>query len=241
MIEAAPPPSETPRVPAKPVVCRPAAFELFREQLPRLEETEALWRAAAAVSFHALDDVSIDDLDRRFEALAASVREGARSGRDVARLAHLHSVLFEDQGFAGDFERYSSPLNSYLSTVLESRRGLPILLSLVYKVVAERAGLYVEGINSPGHFLARVSVDGRWLIVDPFFRGQSLSRDEALERLGQLTGHNYFGQYELLQPATHHQWLARILANLQNSFATAGRQNDLTAMSELQQLLWETA
>lgn len=78
------------------------------------------------------------------------------------------------------------------------------------------------------------------MIVDPFFHGQALTRDEALERLSHLTGQSYFGREEVLQPATHHQWLARILTNLQNSFASEGRQNDLTAMTELQELLWDS-
>ncbi|MFO0871442.1 MAG: transglutaminase-like domain-containing protein [Pirellulales bacterium] len=225
----------------KPVDCRPEAYVLFREQLPLLETLDGLWRSAAAVALHAIEDLSLEDVDQRLEALAERVRAGSRSGRDVARVTYLHEVLFEEEGFCGDFERYSSPLNSYLPVVLESRRGLPILLALVYKVVGERVGLRVEGIHSPGHFLARVAVDGQWMIVDPFFHGQVLTRDEALARLSQLTGHSYFGQDDVLQTATHRQWIARILANLQNSFATAGRQNDLSAMSELQELLWASA
>lgn len=231
---------ENPAVNQKPLDCRREAYELFREQIPQLDATQHLWRGAAAIAMHAMEDVSVEDLDQRFEALAQRIRPRVRSGREVALVAHLHAVLFEEEGFGGDFDRYSSPLNSYLPVVLETHRGLPILLSLVYKVVGERIGLQVEGINSPGHFLTRVAIDGQWMIVDPFFHGQALTRDEALERLTHLTGQNYFGQEQVLQPATHHQWLARILNNLQNSFATEGRQNDLSAMTELQKLLWDS-
>lgn len=238
MIEGNPP--ENPAVSHKPLDCRREAYELFRDQIPHLDATDHLWRAAAAIALHAIEDVSVDELDQRFEALAQRIRQRVRSGREVAWVAHLHAVLFEEEGFGGDFDRYSSPLNSYLPVVLETHRGLPILLSLVYKVVGQRVGLHIEGINSPGHFLSRVAIDGQWMIVDPFFHGQALTRDEALERLTHLTGQNYFGQEQLLQPATHHQWLARILNNLQNSFAAEGRQNDLSAMSELQKLLWDS-
>ena len=56
-----------------------------------------------------------------------------------------------------------------------------------------------------------------------------------------LLSHSYFGREECLHPATHHQWLSRILANLQNVFASEGRQNDLSAMGELQKILWDDA
>ena len=54
------------------------------------------------------------------------------------------------QQFGGDGAVYSSPLNSYLPAVLETRRGIPITLALIYKAVAERVGLEVDGINLPG-------------------------------------------------------------------------------------------
>lgn len=223
-----------------PLVCRPEAYWLFARHLPTLDETDSLWRAAAAVSMHSLDHVSLDALDDRLTELADRVREGAKSGRETARLAHLHDVLFEQERFAGDTSNYYSSLNSYLPAVLENRLGIPIMLSLIYKVVGERAGLRVEGINAPGHFLVRVFADGGWLIIDPFFQGQSLSRDEAIARLSELTGQPMGIHKEVLLPANHHQWLSRILANLENIFAAEGRQRDLAAMSELKRLLWDS-
>lgn len=225
----------------KPMVCRPEAFWLFSQQLSQLYTADGLWKAVTAISMHALDDVDLHDVDQRFNTLAERILAGARSRRHEALLAHLHCVLFEQEGFAGDTDTYNSPLNSYLPAVIESRRGIPILLSLVYKVVAERVGLHVEGINSPGHFLVSVLADGKWLIVDPFFHGQMLTREEALERLTDLTGQPLSGQMHALKPATHYQWLARVLNNLQNVFAAEGRQSDLAAMNELQKLLWESA
>ena len=62
-------------------------------------------------------------------------------------------MLFEVFGLRGNAEDYYNPANSYLCDVLATRRGLPITLSLVYKLVAEGVGLEVHGVNAPGHFL----------------------------------------------------------------------------------------
>ena len=45
------------------MVCRPEAFRMFAQHLESLQQTESLWRAAAAVSMHSLDHVSLDALD----------------------------------------------------------------------------------------------------------------------------------------------------------------------------------
>lgn len=225
----------------KPEVCRPEAYWAFAANLASLPETDSLWKAAAAVSMHSLDDVSFADMEMRFATLAERVRAGSPSGRSTARLAHLHDVLFEQESFQGDTENYYSSLNSYLPAVLENRLGIPIMLSLVYKVVGERVGLRVEGINSPGHFLVRVLVEGNWLIVDPFFQGQVLTKEEAVARIQGLTGRFSTGVRDVLRTANHYQWLSRVLSNLENIFAAEGRQRDLTAMIELKRLLWESA
>jgi regulator of sirC expression with transglutaminase-like and TPR domain len=121
--------------------------------------------------------------------------------------------------------------------VLNSRLGLPVTLSLIYKAVGAWSGLEVEGINAPGHFLVRVRCHERWMIVDPFFGGQMLTRDEAYDRLDRVHGRAIPRREEFLATATHEQWIARILGNLRQLFATEGRRDDLAAMTELSQAL----
>jgi regulator of sirC expression with transglutaminase-like and TPR domain len=152
----------------------------------------------------------------------------------------MHAVLFEEEGFAGNMDRYYNALNSYVPAVLNTRRGLPILLSLIYKVVGQWAGLTVEGVNAPGHFMVRVRCDNAWMIVDPFFGGQMLTSDEAFDRLDRVAGRPLPRTDEMLATPTHKEWLVRILGNLRQLFATEGRRDDLAAMTELANAL-ETA
>jgi regulator of sirC expression with transglutaminase-like and TPR domain len=221
--------------------CRPEAYQLFAAQLPEINRTENLWKATAAIAMHAIDDVRIDDIDGRFAELADRVRRGAASGQEVAVQAHLHRVLFEEEGFVGNLKNYRNALNSYLPVVLETRCGLPILLALVYKVVAERVALRVEGVNSPGHFLCRSYIDGRPMLIDPFFGGELLTAEEARQRLAHIVEVMARPDHELFPFASNRQWLARILANLQRLFQDENRRNDLQAMNELQSVLSSAA
>jgi len=217
--------------------CEPEAYRFFAEQLPFLHKSQGLMRAALAISMHALDDVDPKRIEQRLDILGLRVRERCRTRRDAAILANMHAVLFEEEGFAGDMERYYTALNSYLPAVLNTRRGIPTLLSLIYKVVGEQAGLTVQGINAPGHFMVRVRCDNAWMIVDPFFGGQMLTRSEAFDRLDRVAGRRLPRSSQMLATATHQQWLDRILGNLRQLFATEGRRDDLAAMTELAQAL----
>ena len=67
----------------------------------------------------------------------------------------LNAYLFDEEGFTGNRDRYDDPSNSFLNEVLERRTGIPITLALVYMEVARRAGIQIEGVNFPGHFLMR--------------------------------------------------------------------------------------
>jgi regulator of sirC expression with transglutaminase-like and TPR domain len=222
----------------RPVVCSRAAFDLFDRQLGQIESTPALVRGAIAISLHALDDVDLEHVESYFRSLADRVR-GRVHGRQVqARLAHLHDVLFEEEGFTGNVTDYYSPLNSYLPAVVESRLGIPITLSLVYKAVATQLNLEVVGLNVPSHFLIEVRAGNDRLIVDPFLRGQLVTVEEVVARLGSPSPLiARFVRSGCLPVATHKQWLARMLANLQHFFSNSGRTDDFAAMTELQQLL----
>jgi len=221
----------------EPIYCRPEAYRLFVDALGELWNTGGLLRAAIAVSMHALDDISPESVEARLYALSERVRQRSPSGKVQAIQANLHAVLFDEEGFAGNLDQYYNALNSYVPAVLNTKRGLPIVLALIYKVVGDWAGLTIEGVNAPGHFLTRVQCGDRWMIVDPFFGGQVLSREEAFQRLERVAGRRLPRHDEMLATPTHEQWLVRLLGNLRQLFATEGRRDDLAAMTELLQAL----
>lgn len=235
-----------------PLHCRPDAFEALAVELEALDTTRGLLRCAVAVSMHQLDNVSMADVEAEIDALAESIAERVQGHEPRALLAHAHAVLFDEAGFVGNTENYYHPFNSYLPKILKSRQGLPITLTLLYKCVLESLGLRVWGINMPGHFLAGVR-DGAaalqpqstnpegpagesqpaMMLIDPFDGGKMLSRDDAFSRIEKIAGGAVARDEALLRPATHGQWLIRILQNLAGSFTQLNRRDDTAAMHEL--------
>jgi regulator of sirC expression with transglutaminase-like and TPR domain len=227
-----------------PAYCHPAGYAAFSREMPHVETTTGLFRAAFAISQHEQPMGDVSPAEATIAELAETVRRRVRSPNVEAKLAHLHDVLFDVVGFVGNVEDYYNPANSYLPEVMRTHRGLPITLVLVYKCVAERVGLAVRGINSPGHFLAAVRSDQpatteSWLYVDPFYGGELLDGHDVCRRIAETTGLVAADPSRWLTPATHRQWLSRMLNNLQAVFAHTGRERDLYAMQELQELLSE--
>lgn len=197
------------------------------DQLASLVRTEGrnlrLDRAAALVAVHEQPWLDPKAPLEALDALAAGLRipEGADVFEATAR---MNQHLFVELGFAGDTDDYHAPHNSYLDRVLERRRGLPILLSLVYIEVARRAGVAMEGIGFPGHFLVAPKDDGRFFI-DPFAGGAVRRREEMMTRLEQIAGApraRIVDPDKYLAPIDGPRFLARINQNLKSAFLQNG-------------------
>ena len=218
--------------------CRISAYQLFDQQLAQLERSNSLFRAAFAIALHELPEADLAVAETTIENLTETIRKRTKSENPEALLAHLHDVLFDVFNLRGNTDDYYNPANSYLPEVLRSRLGIPITLTLIYKRVAEALGLVVHGINTPGHFMAEVEIGPESSIyVDPFYGGSMLNKNEIAGRIEQSTGSPPPSSLSLTSRATHRQWLARMLNNLQASFAATGRERDVLAMQELQDLL----
>jgi regulator of sirC expression with transglutaminase-like and TPR domain len=228
-----------PDVSTYPNTCNAEAYFRFVDSLPRLHMTASLVDAAIAVSMHALEDVDPGLVHHELAMLAQRVTKRIRNRTEAAVLAHLHDVLFEEEKFTGNSQHSCFALHSYLPAVLAHKKGLPILLSLLYKAVGERVGLTIQGINAPGHFLVRVQTQEGPAIVDPFCGGALLTREEAFRRIQRATGEAVPQDDRLLATASNVRWIARILANLINHFGSDNRRDDLAAMLELRQALEE--
>jgi regulator of sirC expression with transglutaminase-like and TPR domain len=180
--------------------------------------------AIAAVEYPFVDEAAYR---RELDRLGTEARErvGSVSGGTHAGVSALNEYLYDELGFRGDLEHYHDPRNSFLNEVLDRRMGIPISLAVIYLEVARRIGLRVSGINFPGHFLLRAPLDGEpgtsgrdFLIIDPFHGGALLSESDCRELLLQHVGEAAAFDAALLDPASRHDIIARMLVNLKRLY-----------------------
>lgn len=109
----------------------------------------------------------------RLDLLGAEVARAAEQTDRTPQAQALAcgQVIGAANGFAGDREHYDDPGNSMLDLVLTRRRGLPILLSVVYIEAARRAAIPIAGVGLPGHFVVGHFGADPPVLVDPFAGG----------------------------------------------------------------------
>jgi regulator of sirC expression with transglutaminase-like and TPR domain len=179
----------------------PAALAIARIEYPSLESRPYLER---------LDRMGAEAGERVRQAGEGSIRA-------------FNEYLYDEQGFVGNRERYDDPRNSFINEVLDRRTGIPISLAVIYLEVARRAGLHVDGVNFPGHFLLRVrdgyvEAQSEFGIIDPFHGGARLSEYDCRQLLRQHVGDEAAFDTSLLAPATRHDIIVRILVNLKRLY-----------------------
>ena len=202
-----------------------AALMIARLEYPKLEASRYLER---------LDELG-RQASRRLEA-ASSMSVETPDDADPAtftQVSALNEYLFREERFHGNRINYEDPRNSFLNEVLDRRTGIPITLALVYMEVARRAGLHVEGLNVPGHFLLRCPAPRKSLqaandlIIDAFHGGALLSEDayrQLLQRVGIGEPDDEEGALSeddmpsRLRHATKSQILTRMLLNLKRTY-----------------------
>ncbi|MCZ8105256.1 MAG: transglutaminase-like domain-containing protein [Burkholderiaceae bacterium] len=195
-----------------------SALDYFRMLV---DDTESipLFEAAASLALDAYPELDLQAHLAAFDRLADRLAEACRgASTETARLQRTMRFFFATEGFAGNARAYYDPDNSYLHRVLETRRGIPITLSVLFAELAGHVGLDVDGVAFPGHFLVRANLHDGIVVIDPF-SGASLGRDE-LERRAAPHG---VGADRLLQPASARQILIRMLNNLRAIHAEQGR------------------
>ena len=197
----------------------PTALEYFAA-LVADDASLSLVEAAAAIAqddYPALDTQAVLS---EIDALAARLKRRLPADAvPVQRLRWLNRFFFQELGFAGNVNNYYDPNNSYLHRVLETRRGIPITLAVLYIELATQIGLTARGVSFPGHFLVKLKMPQGEVVIDPF-TGQSLSRDELNELLAPYKrDRGLQGDFDVplglfLQAATAREVLGRMLRNL---------------------------
>ncbi len=143
-----------------------------------------LGRAALEIARIAYPDLDPAPHLAHLDRLADAVRPrlAAAGPGAVPRALAVAAYLFGELGFRGNRADYDDPRNSFLNDVLARRTGIPISLAVVLMEVARRAGVVIEGVGFPGHFLVRVRGDDGFVLLEPFDGGRAVPMDELVER-----------------------------------------------------------
>ena len=166
----------------------------------------------------------LDRLDEMGLAVLERLNEAPKNS-PLERIEVMNAYLYDEKGFTGKTSKLNDPRDNLLNAVIDRKTGIPIMLAVVYIEVARRAGVNVEGVNFPGHFLLRmpyrtdtadyVNAD---LIVDPFHGGAILSESDCRRLLNGLMGPQMPFDRRLLMRTTKLQIIIRMLVNLKKLY-----------------------
>jgi regulator of sirC expression with transglutaminase-like and TPR domain len=142
----------------------------------------------------------------------------------------LNRIFFDLHGFSGNTTNYHAPQNSFVNIALETRKGNPLMLSILYLEIARSAGIPIYGVNLPEHFVlcykdelndpSAINDHSNILFyINPFSKGDIFNKKEIDSFLQQLKIEKENSYYE---PCTNRDMIQRLIRNLMNSYHKLG-------------------
>ena len=156
----------------------------------------------------------------------------------------MNHIIFEIHGYSGNTANFHAPQNSYINNVLESKKGNPLSLSILYSVIAQSLGLPVYGVNLPEHFiLAYKDTDpeiaalmrndnnhGVLFYINAFSKGSAFGKREIDTFLKQI---NMKPMEMFYTPCSNVDIITRMLRNLIGAYEKLGYPEKVKDLEEL--------
>jgi regulator of sirC expression with transglutaminase-like and TPR domain len=166
----------------------------------------------------------------------------------MEKVKTMNHILFNVHGFNGNRKNYHAPNNSYINCVLESKKGNPLSIGMIYMIIAQGLDIPVYGVNLPEHFVlayedelkqfATTSSDneqeGILFYINPFSGGTIFGKKEIisyLEQIGMKSKRSYF------VPCSNIDLILRNLNNLIFSYQKNGKEGKVDEIKHLLNLI----
>ena len=175
--------------------------------------------AEAALALASFERQRVDFARYRehLELIARDVARHHDAGGGLAdRARALNEIILLKNGYSGDELTYDDLQNANLMRVVDRRKGLPVVLGILFIDAARAQGWEAAGLAFPGHFLIRLSEQAERLIVDPFHAGQICGAAELRELLKAVVGADSELAPEYYAPVSDRDVLLRLQNNLKS-------------------------
>ncbi len=175
--------------------------------------------AEAALALASFERQRVDFARYRehLRAMARDVgRHPAASGDLAERARALNEIILLKYGYCGDELTYDDLQNANLMRVIDRRKGLPVVLGILFIDTARAQGWDAAGLAFPGHFLIRLADRAERLILDPFHAGQVCGAAELRELLKAVVGEDRELAPQYYAPVADRDVLLRLQNNLKS-------------------------
>lgn len=151
----------------------------------------------------------------------------------------INHMLFEVHGYKGNVRNFHAPQNSFISDVLNNKKGNPLSLSLLYLIIAQKCELPIKGVNLPKHFVIAYTHEELYggdpvkFYINPFSQGTILSRQD-LERFVEKEKLEL--KTKFFSPCGNRAIIRRLLTNLLHSYSIQGNKEKAEEIQKFLQL-----
>ncbi len=192
---------------------------------------EGMW----IISTYLYPDLTMEELSISIDQLYFNIWSQFQGDMSsVEQINRINSIFFESMQFSANTKNFHSPSNSMINIVLESKKGNPITLCVIYLLLARKLNLPVYGVNLPNLFVLTYKENEVQFYINVFSRGIIFSKTDIDHYLSQLS---IKPKDVFYQPCTNLEIIQRVLRNLLLSYEKSGDQDK---MQDIEQLLRST-
>tara|TARA_R110002012_G_scaffold208942_1_gene379040 strand:- start:38695 stop:39561 length:867 start_codon:yes stop_codon:yes gene_type:complete len=192
---------------------------------------ESLLEGMWLISLYQYPDTELNELNKEIEQIYYDIWVELKEDlHPYDQIKIINGALFNKLKFRANTKNFHSPNNSFLKSVLESKKGNPISLSVVYMLVAEKLGLPIYGVNLPNLFIITYKSEEVQFYVNAFNRGLIFSNKDIDNYLSNL---NLTPKATYYQPCSNEDIVKRVLRNLIMAYDKLGEHHKSEEVKEL--------
>ncbi len=206
-----------------------------------------LFYGAFLVAKHQYPDLNYEDLNDKVNKLRRDVwLELNDHLTSIEKIRIINHVMFDIHKYIRNSSNFFAPQNSYINKVIETKKGNPISLSIIYSVIAQRLGLPVYGVNLPKNFILcyldenipqknmSANSENVMFYINPVNKGAILGRKE-IEYFIKQQKLNYLESY--FNPCSNIDIIKRVLFNLSYAYENQGSESKKEEIGVLMNIL----
>jgi len=210
-------------------------------------DRQNLLEGALLIAKYQYPDIDFDKVKKQLNQIKQDVwLELNDNLTALEKVKIINHIIYDVHHFSGNTSNYHAPQNSYINNVLESKKGNPLLLSIIYTIVAQSLDIPIYGVNLPEHFvlcyvnkdplkpLSQEEREDVLFYINPFSKGAVFGREDINAFLKQLKLDTLAIFYE---PCSNKEIIKRLLRNLIASYEKLGYPHKSSELRVLLNLL----